>query len=64
MILNSPIPDVRPDKIKDRRYIIVKFEKKISVVYNVGKVSSHYSDTDFEVSYFRIYQDCHGYWPS
>lgn len=45
--------DVRPEYIKDNCFILVKFEKKSSVVYYVGKVISHYSSTEFKVSYLR-----------
>lgn len=45
--------NVIPEKIKDNCYVLVKFEKKTSVVYYVGKVLSHYSNTDMKISYLR-----------
>ena len=45
--------NVTPEKIKDNCYVLVKFEKKTSVVYYVGKVLSHYSDTEMKISYLR-----------
>ncbi|KAK9680350.1 Phospholipase A2-like domain [Popillia japonica] len=37
----------------DNGFILVKFEKKTSVVYYVGKVLSHYSPMELKVSYLR-----------
>lgn len=45
--------DVIPDNIKDSSFILVRFPKKKSVVYYVGKVMSHYSRTEYKVSYLR-----------
>ena len=45
--------NVTPEKIKDNCYVLVKFEKKTSVVYYVGKVFSHYSDTEMKINYLR-----------
>lgn len=45
--------DVIPDNIKDGSFILVKFPKKKSIVYYVGKVMSHYNQTEFKVSYLR-----------
>lgn len=44
---------VTPEKIKDNCYVLVKFEKKTSVVYYVGKVLSHFSNTEMKISYLR-----------
>ena len=46
--------NVTPEKIKDNCYVLVKFEKKTSVVYYVGKVLSHYSDTEKETGIIMI----------
>lgn len=45
--------NVTPEKIKDDCFVLVKFEKKTSVVYYVGKVLSHYSGTELKISYLR-----------
>ncbi|KAG5898991.1 hypothetical protein JTB14_001517 [Gonioctena quinquepunctata] len=45
--------NVRPENIRDDCFILVKFEKKTSVVYHVRKVFSHYSSTELKVSYLR-----------
>lgn len=44
---------VRPEKITDNSFILVKFAKNKSIVYYVAKVISHYSKTEFKVSYLR-----------
>lgn len=45
--------NVTPEKIKENCYVLVKFEKKTSVVYYVGKVFCLYSDTEMQISYLR-----------
>ncbi|KAL3286496.1 hypothetical protein HHI36_001001 [Cryptolaemus montrouzieri] len=45
--------NMTPEKINDNCYVSVKFEKKTSVVYYVGKVPSHYSSTELKISYLR-----------
>ncbi|CAF4937022.1 unnamed protein product [Pieris macdunnoughi] len=45
--------DVIPENIKDGSFILVRFPKKKSIVYYVGKVVSHYSQSEFKVSYLR-----------
>lgn len=44
---------MRPEKINDNCFVLVKFAKKKSIVYYVAKVISHYSKTEFKVSYLR-----------
>ncbi|KAL3268561.1 hypothetical protein HHI36_007669 [Cryptolaemus montrouzieri] len=46
--LNMP-----PEKIIVNCYALVKFEKKISVVYSVGKFLSHHSSLELKISYLR-----------
>ncbi|XP_039759705.1 uncharacterized protein LOC120633562 [Pararge aegeria] len=45
--------NVTPEKIKDNCFLLVKFAKKTSVVYYIGKVLSHYSPTELKISYLR-----------
>lgn len=45
--------DVIPENIKDGSFILVRFPKKKSIIYYVGKVVSHYSETEFKISYLR-----------
>ncbi|KAL3275035.1 hypothetical protein HHI36_019807, partial [Cryptolaemus montrouzieri] len=45
--------DVIPDNIKDGSLILVKFPKKKSIVYYVGKLMRHYNQTEIKVSYQR-----------
>ncbi|KAG5875382.1 hypothetical protein JTB14_023356 [Gonioctena quinquepunctata] len=45
--------DVIPENIKDGSFILVRFPKKKSIIYYVGKVVGHYSQTEFKVSYLR-----------
>ncbi|KAG5874217.1 hypothetical protein JTB14_019192 [Gonioctena quinquepunctata] len=45
--------DVIPENIEDGSFILVRFPKKKSIIYYVGKVVSHYSQTEFKVSYLR-----------
>lgn len=45
--------DQIPENIKDNSFILVQFAKKKSLVYYVGKIISHYSRTEFQVSYLR-----------
>ncbi|XP_046972441.1 uncharacterized protein LOC124539186 [Vanessa cardui] len=45
--------DVIPENIKDGSFVLVKFPKKKSIIYYVGKVVSHYSKTEFKISYLR-----------
>lgn len=50
--------DVIPENIKDGSFILVRFPKKKSIVYYVGKVIGHYSQTEFKVSYLRKKPGC------
>lgn len=43
----------KPDNIKIGDFLLVKFEKKKSVVYYVAKVISKYGVSEYEVSYLR-----------
>lgn len=45
--------DVIPENIKDGSFVLVRFPKKKSIIYYVGKVESHYSKTEFKISYLR-----------
>lgn len=44
---------ILPEKIKDGEFILIKFAKKKSVVHYVGRVISHYSLTEYKVSFLR-----------
>ncbi|KAK9869983.1 hypothetical protein WA026_006080 [Henosepilachna vigintioctopunctata] len=44
---------VDPKNIIDGVYVLVKFKKKTSVIYYVGKVIKHYSITEMQVSFLR-----------
>lgn len=50
--------DVIPENIKDGSFILVRFPKKKSIIYYVGKVIGHYSQTEFKVSYLRKKPGC------
>ncbi|KAG5887166.1 hypothetical protein JTB14_002521 [Gonioctena quinquepunctata] len=45
--------DVLPENIEDGSFILVRFPMKKSIIYYVGKVVGHYSQTEFKVSYLR-----------
>lgn len=45
--------DVIPENIKEGSFILVRFPKKKNIIYYVGKVVGHYSQTEFNVSYLR-----------
>ncbi|XP_044762023.1 uncharacterized protein LOC123319221 [Coccinella septempunctata] len=44
---------VDPENIKNGAYVLVKFEKKKSVIYFVGQIIEHYSLTEVMVSFLR-----------
>ncbi|XP_022834564.1 uncharacterized protein LOC111362220 [Spodoptera litura] len=44
---------VDPENVKDGAYVLVKFEKKKSVIYYVGQIIKHYSLTEVMVSFLR-----------
>lgn len=44
---------VDPENIKDDAYVLVKFEKKTSVIYYVGQIIKHFSLTELMVSFLR-----------
>ena len=53
--------DISAKNIKDNCFLLVKFERKTSVLHYVGKVISHYSGTEFKVSYLRKKPDRRGH---
>ncbi|KAF9818171.1 hypothetical protein SFRURICE_003912, partial [Spodoptera frugiperda] len=50
--------DVIPENIKDGSFILVRFPKNKGIIYYVGKVIGHYSQTEFKVSYLRKKPGC------
>lgn len=44
---------VDPENVKDGAFVLVKFEKKKSVIYYVGQIIKHYSLTEVMVSFLR-----------
>ena len=50
---NVRVELVDPENVKDGAYVLVKFEKKQSVIYYVGQIIKHYSLTEVMVSFLR-----------